>query len=675
MESVTAAVQNGADAVYLGGKNFSARQNAQNFDCDALQKAVKYCHARDVKVYQTLNTLVFDRQFSEALETARAGCNAGVDAFIVQDLGLFSLLRKACPQMRLHASTQMTVHTPSGARLLQELGAERVVLARELSLDEIREITRSIDVETEVFVHGALCMSVSGQCYMSGMLGGRSGNRGNCAGTCRLPFTPDGNPDYALSLKDLCLTSHLGELVDAGVTSLKIEGRMKRPEYVAAAANAYSAALDGQSPDLESLQAVFSRTGFTDGYITGRLGKEMFGYRIKEDVVSATPKLLKSLQNSYRGETGKIPVNMQFSCRKDKNCRLEISDSDGNRAVVFGELPEAALHRELTSEAAALSLSKLGGTIFRPGNITAEIEPGITLSSAALNSLRREGCQTLLQRRERTVPVPFNTTCLPVKLKTSSGNREALLFRGRFHRYEQLPLEQLDFFEAFSLPLEEVSAHTDVLLSLKDKILLEPARVLFGQEEKARALLQNLSLLGFRRVLCNNPAHLSLCRELNMTPEGGVYLNCTNSHTASELARLGVASQTLSFELALADAQRVDAPIPLGLVIYGWLPLMITRNCPVRRHFSCAECGGKKYLVDRKNIRFRILCTPGRYTEILNSAPLYLADRLTEFKKFSYGVLYFTSESREECTAIIDQYRFGASPNENFTRGLYYRNV
>ena len=392
LSSVTAAVRCGADAVYLGGQSFSARQNARNFSPEELEQAVRFCHARGVKVYQTLNTLIFDRQFPALEQAVRLGCALGIDAFIVQDWGLISLLRERCPGMRLHASTQMTVHTLRGARLLKELGAERVVLARELSLEEIREIAGNAGIETEVFVHGALCMSVSGQCYLSGMIGGRSGNRGSCAGACRLPWRagagrPDPAGDYALS-------------------SLKVEGRMKRPEYVAAAARAYRAALDGEPPELEPLRAVFSRSGFTGGYLSGRRDREMFGFRQKEDVTAATPKVLKALEHAYQAERGRVPLSLRLEARAGQPLRL--TGSDGARAVqAEGLPPEPAESRPSTREGVEASLGKLGGTIFLPGECRAELDEGLFLPAAAVNGLRRRVCEELLRLREETAPIPF----------------------------------------------------------------------------------------------------------------------------------------------------------------------------------------------------------------------------------------------------------------------------
>jgi putative protease len=364
MESVTAAVQNGANAVYLGMKDFSARQSAKNFDYDDLREAISYCHARGVFVYLALNTILFDNQFEDAKDCIAAACELGVDAIIVQDLGVLSLVQKMCPTMPIHASTQMAVHTVKGAQLLKEQGVTRVVLARELTLQEIKEIAQTVEIETEVFVHGALCMSVSGQCYMSGMIGTRSGNRGNCAGTCRLPFTSNGVAGYDLSLKDSCLVNYVEALKQAGVTSLKIEGRMKRPEYVAAAASAYHNAAVGEEADIETLQAVFSRSGFTDGYLTGKADASMFGYRQKEDVVATTNQILKSLQNTYKKERPCVAVTFHFVAKENQPISLTITDCDNNQVTVTAGIPEIAQKAPMNEESVQRSLSKLGGTPF-----------------------------------------------------------------------------------------------------------------------------------------------------------------------------------------------------------------------------------------------------------------------------------------------------------------------
>ena len=260
LESLLAAVHSGADAVYFGYGELNARRNAKNFDEDSLREASRICKERGVKMHMTVNTMVYDREYEQVMRTLEIACRYGIDALIVQDLGVAALVRKAAPEMPMHASTQLTVHNLSGALEAKQLGFSRVVLAREMSRSEIAAIASQAQIETEVFVHGALCMCVSGQCYMSSVIGERSGNRGLCAQPCRLPFSSGrkGDSGYALSLKDLSLAHRVQELVQLGVDSFKIEGRMKRPEYVAAAVSQFKQALEGQQADMDLMAAVFS---------------------------------------------------------------------------------------------------------------------------------------------------------------------------------------------------------------------------------------------------------------------------------------------------------------------------------------------------------------------------------------------------------------------------------
>ena len=288
-DSLTAAVRCGADAVYLGGRELNARRNAANFSDEELAQAVEYCHARGVKVYITLNTLVRDDEMETAMNAVRCACDVKADALILQDIGLTSLIRRAAPDMPLHASTQTSVQTLDGIKMLADMGFCRAVLPRELSKKEIEKIAAQSPIELEMFVHGALCMCLSGQCQLSAVLGSRSGNRGLCAQPCRLPFAADGGTGHDLSLKDMSLIEYLPELAQMGVLSFKIEGRMKRPEYVAAAVTACKKSLAGESAaEYEhTLGAIFSRSGFTSGYYNGALGRDMFGVRRKEDVTAA----------------------------------------------------------------------------------------------------------------------------------------------------------------------------------------------------------------------------------------------------------------------------------------------------------------------------------------------------------------------------------------------------
>ncbi|MBQ6801639.1 MAG: U32 family peptidase, partial [Oscillospiraceae bacterium] len=385
-EQLIAAVRSGADAVYFGAKNFNARRNASNFDDFELSDAVSYCHARGVKVHIVLNTLVMDSEFSALIEEIKNVAKSGADAVIVQDLAVMRLVKEICPELELHASTQMTVHNLAGAKEAQKLGFKRVVLSRELSYEEIKYIAANTDIELEVFVHGALCMCMSGCCYLSSVLGGRSGNRGLCAQPCRLDFR-FGEKDHALSLKDMSHVEHIRKLAEAGVCSFKIEGRMKRPEYVAAAVTACKAALAGEKPDIESLRAVFSRQGFTDGYFTGKRTPEMFGFRSHDDVTAAD-KVLKNLANLYKDEPKKIPVRMNLFISESEKSVLVATDGE-NYASVTGSVCEKALRTPTDKALAERYLSKTGGTPFylEELDFTADGEP--VIAAGELNEMRR----------------------------------------------------------------------------------------------------------------------------------------------------------------------------------------------------------------------------------------------------------------------------------------------
>lgn len=401
MESLTAAVRCGADAVYIGAKRYSARASAQNFDKQELEKAVYYCHARGVKVYLALNTLLTDDEMDDAAETVKEACSLPVDAVIVQDIGLASFIRSACPSLRLHGSTQMSIHTPQGAKELYRQGFSRVVLARELSKEEIAEIAESCPIELEVFVHGALCMSVSGQCYFSSLLGGRSGNRGQCAQPCRLPFSVQGGTGHDLSLKDLSLLHHLGELRGLGVHSFKIEGRMKRPEYVAASVAAAKKAVSlGFLPyeDSKLLEQVFSRSGFTDGYYGEQLGRKMFGTRTKEDVAGAQPALLSQIRAQYKDEKQRIPVSFALQIKEGRPARLTARDLESHEACAEGALPQAALNAPLDASKCVVQLEKTGGTPFVCRDVRCDIDEGLSLPLSQINGMRREALKSWSSR-------------------------------------------------------------------------------------------------------------------------------------------------------------------------------------------------------------------------------------------------------------------------------------
>ena len=677
-ESLIAAVRCGAAAVYLGLSEFNARRAAHNFTEDELAEAVAYCHARGVKVHLALNTLVRDDEMADALRAAETACRLGVDALIVQDLGLARCIRAAAPTMPLHASTQLSCHTPAGVELLRDAGFSRVVLAREMSREEIAACAGR-GVELEVFVHGALCMSVSGQCYFSAMLGRRSGNRGACAQTCRLPFAPaDGRnkpcpPDAAaLSLKDNCLIDYIAELESLGVTSLKIEGRMKRPEYVAAGCAVYSAAARGETvePDtLDALKKVFSRTGFTDGYYTHRLGGEMFGTRRKEDVTAATG-VLGGLARLYDKETPLVPVTMAFTARTDV-CTLTVADEDGHRVCVTADGAEPAINRPLDPTRAKEQLAKTGGTPFYANTVTVAVDEGLTLPMARLNALRREALDTLLAERGKTAPIPFDITAVPPCPTGKAYTEPAWFIRlADTAQYSDALRPYLVF-----LPLDTPADTIRQLVADGQAVGIDIPRGLFGTEDTVAAKLKIAAQAGAKAALCGNIGAIPLAKAAGLSPIGGFGLNVMNRHALSFCKGIDLAAATLSVELTFPQMQALgEPPLPVGILLYGRQPLMLTRNCPRKSALgSCADCHGQG-LTDRTGAGFPVMCAGG-CSEVLNTVPLYWGDKMSEVPRAAFTLFHFTTETSDEVAAVLTAYRKGSPPPPAITRGLYRRGV
>ena len=677
-DSLIAAVQCGADAVYLGGKGMNARRSAGNFDAEELRRAVEYCHLRDVKVYQTINIVMFQHETDEAIDTIRQAAEAGVDAVLTQDLAIARMVRECAPSLPIHASTQMSIHNIEGVRLCEELGFSRAVLARELTAGEIAAICAATPLEIEVFVHGALCMSVSGQCYLSSMIGGRSGNRGLCAQPCRLPFSTDGGGEYALSLKDLSLADRIGELTRMGVASLKIEGRMKRPEYVAAAVTAVRRAREGEPVDFETLRSVFSRSGFTKGYFDGKIDREMFGRRQKEDVTSAAG-VLGELEKLYAKENPLVPVTMEFTAGAGEAVALTVRDRDGHAVTVTGEAPLLAEKKPTDADRARQNLAKTGGTPYYAEVIDCTIGPGLLVPASALNALRREALEELTARRSAVEPHPF-TDRVP-RLADAPADRRKPKLRARVSA-GQLTRRLAGYCDEFQVPLEEAE---DVLASgfvRPDQVIVEIPRILFDGAPKALELLHRAGELGVRRAWCGNLGAVTLAREAGLLPEGGYSLNVTNAYALRECARLGLGACELSFELDLGEARRLDGGLAKGILAYGYLPLMALRNCPIQAAKGCRACRGYESLIDRKGVVFTVDCGAhdGRRREVsdlYNSVPLWLADRPEELRGFDFITLYFTRETPGVCERVAAAYAGepGAYQPEARTRGLYYREV
>lgn len=665
MESLTAALRTGADAVYAGGKKFSARSSAANFSLEELAEAGEKCRLCGAKLYLAVNTIIFDSEAEEFCEYIKAAAQAGVDAFIVQDWGAAELIRRCVPDAVIHASTQMSVHTAKGARLLKQLGYSRAVPSRELDEKAIKRISAA-GIEIEIFVHGALCMSVSGQCYMSAMIGSRSANRGCCGQACRLPFSGCGNKgSSALSLKDLSLIPVISRVQDAGVDSLKIEGRMKRPEYVASAVDALYGALNGKTPDMQLLRSIFSRSGFTDGYFTGD-HSDMFGVREKEDVIAAH-SIIPKIHELYRSERKSRTISFHAVINKDQPVRITAVSGDFTVTAVSAE-PLIAQNRPTDIDTLTKQLSRLGDTVFKLYDVTAEIGEGLIVPAGRLNEIRRELVTRmnnaiisemkaqytftdyfpeLPERHETQLPagrLPIRTWC-----RTAEQVRAAL----ELSEFVIVPHELLCGDELDDIPAE--------------KVIISPPRFITDEDGLCREL-ELLRDKGFSRLICHTPDTIAIGTDLGFILHGGFGLNISNSFSAEYLAKLGLSDFTVSFEAKIQQINLLSPAIPMGAVIYGRLPLMLTRNCPIRNEVGCRNC--RKILNDRTGREYPVVCTRN-YTEILNPDVLYMEDKLAQFSSLSFGIILLNDE---DAAGTIDAIN-GVKPSDHITRGLYYRGI
>lgn len=671
-EALRAAVFAGADAVYLGGVNFGARKSARNFTEQELSDAVSFCHARGVKVHVTVNTLLKDAELMDAIAFIKYLCKLPVDAVLVQDMGLFSIIRRAAPELPVHASTQMSLMDPAGVGFLAEKGAKRVVLSRELTLKEISQISRAVpQIELECFIHGALCMSVSGQCYLSAALGGRSGNRGMCAQPCRLPFSAPGGTGHDLSLKDLSAITEIPALRAAGICSGKIEGRMKRPEYVAAATLSARLEADGEEVPgnlTNTLKSVFSRSGFTDGYLKAERGRDMFGIRTEEDE-RESGRVLASLRDIYRGERPRVPVVFSLA-ERDGKLLLTVSDTEGREACAEAPVGDAWL----TAERAKIQLLKTGGTPFYA--VESKIQDGgVRTNVAGVNALRRQALSDLLKMRERRDPVPFGMPELLPREKRR--RRERLYILGIFRREGQIPENALRL-DAIALPLgTPLKKLEDLRERGFENIMIELPRAAFGAGGGVPSRVEELARHGFCDFIAGNLGHIPLQKIPGVRLHGSFGLNICNTESLRFFEAEGLKSAEVSLELSEREASNLGGTLPLGTAIYGRQALMLTRNCPLANSKrGCLRCESPGFLTDRKGKRFPVLCTgagEGRYSEAFNSVPLILWDSPHPWA--DYGILRFTIESLEDCGRIIDEAMACRPARGEYTRGLSLRGV
>ena len=671
-QALEAALRTGCDAVYLGGELFSARQNAANFSDEELEKAVRACHISGVKVYQAINTVITDKELELCAEAVRKACELGVDGLITQDLALVAIVREMCPGMEIHASTQMSLHTENGALLAKELGFSRAVAARELPESILSELC-ALPLEIEVFVHGALCMSVSGQCYMSAVIGSRSANRGLCAQACRLPASCEkGGPEkHALSLKDMSYIGSLKKLEDMGAASLKIEGRMKRPEYVAAAVSAARADLSGEKPDLRLLEGVFSRSGFTDSYLKGQPGRQMFGFRRKEDVEAAAG-VLPELHELYRHEYKRAKVGIRALVVSGEPCSVSMTDENGLSAEVSGDPPVKALNRAADEEYLKKQLSKLGDTVYEAGEFICRISEGVTVPASQLNDMRRRVCAELDRKRYEhyTRKPEFVKKRFSFAPPERNGRRALRLYVRSAGQLSLLEEKDAELIYADPALCEELLAGGFE----KERLCCVMPRFTFDEKRDIKRL-GALIAAGLEQIECTNPAHIRIGRDLGLTMHGGFGLNAANSAALRELKALGLRDCVVSFELRAQEISALAGELPIGVTGYGRLPMMLTVNCPIKAERGCARCTGR--LFDRTGRAFPVRCSREQgYTELLNADILCISDMLAEFSSADYIKLDFFDESpervRDTVKAFVNREKL---PGEGLTKGLYRRGV
>jgi len=670
-EAFCAAIDGGADAIYVGGASFNARINAKNFTEDELADSVKLAHLYGVKVYQTVNIMLYDRELDDFLRAAERSAKDGIDAFIVSDLGGASLLRKYLPEIPLHTSTQMSIHNSSGARFLKDKGFSRVVPARELSKGDIQKIVDNSGLEVEIFIHGALCVSHSGQCLFSSLVGGRSGNRGLCAQPCRLPYAcGDGrvSDKYPLSLKDVSLASHIKEIIDSGVASLKIEGRMKSPEYVRGVTAIWRRLLDDgrdASPDdIRELSDLFSRSGFTDSYYTRSIDRKMLGIRSDED------KQASREVEKFNGITRKLPVDMLAVLKAGKQAELTVTCND-SQINVKGDEVQRAISAPMDVEAIKKSLSKLGDTPFYLSKFDADIDGGIMLPVSRLNALRRDAISKLTDEMTK----PRNSTEGRPSVEHSRSNRAPEKRNvGRFHRKEQITDKARDFFDIILLPLQEYVRYPEAA----DGFVMPP--VVFDSECLGiERLLEKSS--DAKYAVITNLGQIETLKKL--LPEAKLIadfrFNIGNNETAVFFDGLGFESYVLSTELTLPQIRDIKGT--KAAIAYGRIPLMTLEKCVIKELYGdkgslgvgkacdvCSRDGAE--MKDRRGFVFPVLREHPHRNIVLNSLPTQMSDRQQEIE--AAGIFdkhfLFTTENAQEIDTIIDDYENHRAPEGKVRR-------
>jgi putative protease len=648
LDALKAAIDGGADAIYIGGSAFNARINAKNFTAEELREGAKLAHAYGAKLYVAANTLIYDIERDAFLKAAEEAYLCGADALIIADMGAARMVKERIP-IELHASTQFSGHNADAARFLADAGFSRMVCAREMSEQDLRRFVAESPIEAEVFVHGALCVCHSGQCLFSSIVGGRSGNRGECAQPCRLPYrAANGKNAYPLSLKDLSLARHIRELIDMGVASLKIEGRMKSPEYVRDVTRIWRRLLDegrgASDRDMQQLSEIFSRGGFTDGYFTERIDRKMLGVR------SETDKERTRALEAFTGISKKIPINIFARIKKGEPMSLtEVS----RNITVFGDIPMDARSAPIDAETVKRSFSKWGNTPYIPQSIEVEVDGNIMTPVSSLNALRRALCEELSKDLADARSVS------DIKAKSFEMYQKDKPTQSRsavFYRAENIPSEAKDYFDIIYLPLHEYNGQTNGVML--------PAVIYDSERERIEKMLQAAKEKGAEHILVGNHGHLALAKKSGLHIHGDMRLNVTNGVSAAVCRENGFEDVILSPELTLAQMRDIKGRS--FVTVYGRLPLMVTEKCVGKEISDCDSCKkGRQELIDRKGARFPLFNDGAHRSLIFNSVPIYMADRCAEL--FRRGLIMhhfiFTTETKDEVRRVIEAYKKGTPPS------------
>lgn len=667
-DCVVAAADSGADAVYFAGQAFGARSFAGNLTDDEIFRAVDYCRLRNVRTYITVNTLVYDREFKDLERFTKIITKAGADGVIVQDLGVMEVIRQISPDIEIHASTQMTVHSLDGVRHLEKNEVSRVVLSRELSAREIEYITKNASAETEVFVHGAMCMSYSGQCLMSSVIGGRSGNRGKCAQPCRLLYQGnDKKSGFYLSLKDMSLAEHISELERMGVASLKIEGRMKGETYVSAVVSTYRRLIDEKripaKKEKDYLNSVFYRGGLTDGYYTDKIGPKMFAFDKPDN-----PYLKNSFQVE-KFEERKRKIHLYSEIFEGKKPYLKLTCGDITVEEYGEKNTERAEKRPLDKADAEDRLCKLGDTPFEASFAEVKMGGSPFVPVSVLNELRRKGIEKLesailAQRKNLRIDPSFDVNAdLPMGKKEIGFTCSVLTAK------QINAVKKYDFKRIF-VPLFTAAENLDVLCEVKDKVVLSlPVIIREKEREDVKNTLFELKNLGFNKVEISTVDGLEISKDFEVYASHR--MNITNSYALKSAKDRGIKCVCLSTELNVGQMRDIKKSTECEIAVYGRIPLMLTENCILKNVKEC-PCKGNGYITDRTG-RVLPIVKDGKSCRniVLNSVPLYTADKIDDIKKCGADGLrlMFTTEEADEVHSVCKAYTSGISESDiEFTR-------